>query len=313
MRLLKRLAQRPARARPLVLAIGVFDGMHRGHQAVLKAAVALARRRAWVPAALSFSLPPEAALGQPVPPRLGHPQADAEAMAGLGLELLFRVPFTPALGRLAAADFARRLLRGRLRCGAVVVGRGFRFGRGARGDAGLLRALGLEVLEVAPLRSAGHLISSTRLRHAVQAGRLAEARRLLGRPWRLRGLVAGGRGLGKKLGFPTANLASPQAVLPPLGVWAGRARVLGPQGPGRWMAFAANIGRRPSVERAGALGVELHLLGFRGRLRGRTLEAEFHRRLRAERRFAGLDALAAQIRKDSARARALMQGRLALP
>jgi riboflavin kinase/FMN adenylyltransferase len=291
----------------LALAIGVFDGMHRGHQAVLKAAVALARRKGWSAAALSFDPPPEAVLGQPVPLRLGHPDDDAAQMECLGLDLLLRIPFTRALGRLKAEAFADRVLRGRLRCKTVVVGQGFRFGQGAKGDAALLRRLGLQVLEVPPLRLGGHLASSTRLRHAVQAGRLSEAARLLGRPWRLRGIVVKGRGLGAKLGFATANLASPQTVLPPLGVWAGRCRVPGQP----WKAFAANLGTRPTVEDAGHVGVELHLLRFEGRLAGKTLEAEFVRRLRAEKKFSGLPALMAQVKKDSARAWALMKGKLA--
>lgn len=307
MRLLQRLPKRPAKARPLALAIGVFDGMHRGHQAVLKAAVALAQRKGWQAAALSFDGPPEAVLGQVVPPRLGHPDDDAAQMGALGLSLLLRIPFTRALGRLKAEDFARRILLARLRCKAVVVGQGFRFGHRAQGDAALLRRLGVEVHEVPPLRLGGHLASSTRLRHAVQAGRLAEAARLLGRPWRLRGVVVKGKGLGVQLGFPTANLASPQTVLPPLGVWAGRCRVPGQP----WKAFAANLGTRPTVEDAGHVGVELHLLRFKGRLVGKTLEAEFKRRLRAEKKFSGLPALMAQIKKDSARAWALMQNQLA--
>lgn len=302
MKLLRSLPRRKATARPLALAIGVFDGMHRGHQAVLEAAVALARARGWRSAALSFEGPPEAVLGQPVPPRLGHPDDDAAQMAALGLDELYRVPFTRALGRQRAPRFAQAVLQRGLRCAAVVVGKGFKFGAGAQGDAALLRSLGLAVEEVEPLKRAGHLLSSTRLRHCVQQGRLKAAAALLGRPWRLRGTVIRGRGLGAKLGFPTANLASPQAVLPPLGVWAGRCRVLGAKGPGPWRAFAANLGRRPTVEADGAVSVELHLLRFKGRLLGRTLEAEFVRRLRAEKKFKSLDALAAQIGRDKARA-----------
>jgi riboflavin kinase/FMN adenylyltransferase len=193
----------------------------------------------------------------------------------------------------------------------VVVGKGFRFGAGATGDAALLRSLGLVVREIEPLKRAGHLLSSTRLRHCVQAGRLTAAAALLGRPWRLRGRVVRGRGLGSRLGFPTANLESPQAVLPPLGVWAGRCRVLGPQGPGPWKPFAANLGRRPTFERGGAVSVELHLLRFKGRLLGKTLEAEFVRRLRSEKKFKSLDALAAQIGRDKARAARILKTRFA--
>jgi riboflavin kinase/FMN adenylyltransferase len=311
MQRLNRLPQRSAGAKPLALAIGVFDGMHVGHQAVLHAAARLARREGWLSAALSFNGPPEAVLGQPVPPRLGHPDDDAAQMQGLGLGLLLHVPFTQALGRLSAQDFIDRVLKRRLRCAAVVVGHGFRFGRGAKGDVALLRRSRLEVVELPPLQRGGHLVSSTRLRHAVQSGHLGEAAKLLGRPWRLRAVVVKGRGLGSQIGFPTANLEGPQAVLPPQGVWAGRCRVLSAKGPGPWKAFAANIGVRPTVENAGKLSVELHLPGFHGRLNGKTLEAEFQRHLRRERKFPSLKALVAQIGRDVAKAKKTMQYKLA--
>ncbi|HXC65456.1 MAG TPA: bifunctional riboflavin kinase/FMN adenylyltransferase, partial [bacterium] len=128
MRLIRTLELRKPTARPLALAIGVFDGVHRGHQAVLKAAVALAAGRGWDSAALSFESMPEASLGLPVPKWLGHPDADAETARGLGLGLLYRVPFTPGLARLGPRGFAEAVLKRRFRCGAVVVGSGFRFG-----------------------------------------------------------------------------------------------------------------------------------------------------------------------------------------
>jgi riboflavin kinase/FMN adenylyltransferase len=298
----------------LALAIGVFDGMHRGHQAVLKAAVATAAERGWLSAALSFESMPEASLGLPVPKWLGHPGADADMVSGLGLDLLYRVPFTRSLGSLSPQAFAERILMRRLRCGAVVVGSGFRFGDKAKGDVALLRRLGenfgFVVQEVKAVSLAGRPVSSTRLRQAVEAGKMAEAARLLGRPWRLRGKVVRGQGLGAKLGFATANLESPQQALPPRGVWAGRVRVLSAKGAGPWHGFAANLGVRPTLGAGLAPSVELHLLGFKGNLRGRTLEAEFLKRLRPEKKFKGLPQLQAQIKKDLARATAAVQGEL---
>jgi riboflavin kinase/FMN adenylyltransferase len=314
MRLIRTLEPRTATARPLALAIGVFDGVHRGHQAVLKAAVALAAGRGWLSAALSFESMPEASLGLPVPKWLGHPAADAETARGLGLDLLYRVPFTRSLGALSPRAFAEAVLKRRLRCGAVVVGSGFRFGDKAKGDVAELRRLGAKlgfaVLEVKPVTVAGQAVSSTRLRAAVEAGRMAEAARLLGRPWRLRGKVVRGLGLGAKLGFATANLESPQQALPPRGVWAGRVRVLGAKGPGPWKGFAANLGVRPTLGQGLAPSIELHLLGFKGNLRGRGLEAEFLKRLRPEKKFKGLPQLQAQIKKDLARAVAAVKGKL---
>jgi riboflavin kinase/FMN adenylyltransferase len=312
MRLIRTLQQRAAAARPLALAIGVFDGVHRGHQAVLNSVVGLARRRGWLSAALSFESMPEASLGLPVPKRLGHPQADAAAIGALGMDLLYSVPFTRSLAVLSPRAFAEGILMRRLRCAAVVVGSGFRFGDKAKGDVAQLRrlgsALGFEVLEVNAVAVAGEAVSSTRLRAAVESGRMAEAARLLGRPWRLQGKVVRGRGLGAKLGFATANLDSPQQALPPRGVWAGRARVLSAKGAGRWWGFAANLGVRPTLGTGLAPSTELHLLGFKGNLRGRTLEAEFFRRLRPEKRFKGLPQLQAQIKKDLVRAAAAVRG-----
>jgi riboflavin kinase/FMN adenylyltransferase len=301
----------------LALAIGVFDGIHLGHQAVLKEAVRLARRRGWTAAALTFDPPPEAALGLAVPPRLGHPGEQSAVMAGLGLQELYRVPFTAALGRLSPGSFASKILAGRLRCGVVVVGRGFRFGAGAAGTVETLSALGaglgFEVEEIAPRLKSGSPVSSTRLRMAVQAGRMDEAAELLGRPWRYRGTVVRGRRLGRTLGFPTANLEGPQQILPPRGVWAGRCRLLTPRGPSRWWGFAGNLGLRPTVNplqgQEALPTVELHLLGFKGRLEGRTLEVEFLKRLRPEKKFASLAALSAGIAKDVLAAKAYLKGR----
>jgi riboflavin kinase / FMN adenylyltransferase len=316
MRQFHAIPERGFRARPLALAIGVFDGIHLGHQAVLKEAVRLGRSRGWTAAALTFDPPPELALGLPVPPRLGHPGEQSVVMAGLGIQELYRVPFTAALGRLSPARFASFILAGRLRCGAVVVGRGFRFGAGAAGTVETLRSLGsglgFDAVEVAPFLGLGSPVSSTRLRRAVLAGRMDEAAELLGRPWRYRGTVVRGRRLGRTLGFPTANLEGPQ-VQPPRGVWAGRCRVVSPHGASRWWGFAGNLGLRPTVKpvpgRENAPTVELHLLGFKGRLEGRTLEAEFLKRLRPERKFASLAALSAQIGRDVLAARAFLDRR----
>ncbi|MGH7441450.1 MAG: riboflavin biosynthesis protein RibF [bacterium] len=301
---------------PLALAIGVFDGVHLGHQAVLKGALALARQRGWIPAVLAFDPPPEVALGLPVPPRVGDLDEQAELMAALGLQRLYRVPFTAALGRMSPERFAGEILSRRLRCGAVAVGRGFRFGARARGTVATLKALGqslgndrgFAVAEAGPVLLGREAVSSTRLRRAIQIGRLDRAEALLGRPWRWRGTVVRGRRLGRTLGFPTANLEGGQ-ILPPRGVWVGRVRVLTQGTAGAWWGFAGNLGLRPTVDLSAEPrpSVELHLLGFKGRLEGRVLEAEFRRRLRPERRFPSLDALSAQISRDVRAAERFLQ------
>ncbi len=309
MRLFDSLPSRPRRGSNLALAVGVFDGMHRGHQAVLKAAVRMGDTLGLRPAVLSFDPPPEAALGLPVPPRVGHPAEHDELMAALGLRERYRVPFTAALAGMSPEAFARDVLAATLGCAAVVVGANFRFGAGAVGTLASLRTLGRRhgfvARGVAPCRVGGELVSSTRLRQALRAGRLDAAAAMLGRPWRWRGEVVRGRRLGRTLGFPTANLRGPQ-MLPPLGVWAGRCRVVG-AAKSPWRGFVGNVGRRPTVESGVAEpSVELHLLDFSGNLEGATLEAEFMRRIRPERRFAGLAELTAQIARDARAARGIL-------
>jgi riboflavin kinase/FMN adenylyltransferase len=306
MRVYQGLPKRSPAAKPLALAIGVFDGVHLGHQAILKAAIQQARRLRGTAAALTFDGPPERLLAPDYsPPLLASQGEKLERLAALGMDEAYVVRFTRSFAAQAAEDFVRRSLSDRLKAKAVLVGPDFVFGRQARGDFALLKSLGAELgfeaRAVRPVMLGGRPVSSTRIRSAVQDGRMAEAARLLGRPWSLRGRVIHGRRLGRGLGFPTANLASTQEVLPMPGVWAGKVRVRGSR-PGAWARFAANLGTRPTF--AGKrLSVELHLLGFRGSLYGQELEAEFMSYLRPEKRFSSPQALAAQIKEDVAKAR----------
>lgn len=300
MKVYKALPKAPPK-RPVSLALGVFDGVHLGHRAVLKAA----HRKGYLAAALTFTDAPERLLfPTKAPARLVHPDERLEQLASAGLEAVWVLPFTRALARMEPAAFAKMLQR-KLNAKAVAIGHDFRFGRGAKGDANTLRAAGLEVTEVAELKVGAKTVSSTRLREAVAAGRLQEAKRLLGRPWHLRGVVVQGQGLGRQLNFPTANLQTSQEALPPLGVWAGRLRTVAKNGQrGAWKKFAANLGFRPTVG-GKRLALEFHLIGFSGSLVGKTLEAEFQKRLRAEKRFKSLEALKAQISRDVSRAASL--------
>ena len=301
MKVFKALPKTPPR-RPVSLALGVFDGVHLGHRAVIKAA----HRKGFLAGALTFTDAPERLLfPERAPARLVHPDERIEELASERLDAVWILPFTRALARMEPAAFAK-LLQRRLNAKAVAVGHDFRFGRGAKGDAGTLRAAGLQVTEVAELKVGSKTVSSTRVREAVAAGRLREAKRLLGRPWHLRGVVVKGRGLGRQLDFPTANLQTSQEALPPLGVWAGRLRTVAKNGRrGAWKKFAANLGYRPTVDEQHRLALEFHLIGFTGSLVGKTLEAEFQKKLRAEKRFKSLEALKAQISRDVSRAASL--------
>jgi riboflavin kinase/FMN adenylyltransferase len=294
----------PAKAprKPLSIALGVFDGVHCGHLAVLRAA----HKKGLTAAALTFADAPERLLHPAhAPARLVHPDERLEQLAAAGLDAVWVLPFTRAFAKQSPQAFVE-LLRKRLNVVAVTVGEGFRFGHGAKGDAELLRRAGLQVTVVPALKIGATVVSSTRLRAAVAAGKLKEAQRLLGRPWHLRGQVVKGQGLGHQLGFPTANLVSPQEALPPLGVWAGRLRKVGSRGQrGPWKKFAANLGYRPTVDSGKRLALEFHLIGFKGSLMGATLEAEFQKHLRAEKRFDSVEALKAQISRDVSRAASL--------
>ncbi len=290
------------------VAIGNFDGVHRGHQQLVQAAVAGAEQRAGTAVVLTFDPHPARVLAPDrAPGTLTTLAQKAELLAVLGVELLAVVPFDGRLARLAPAEFVRTLLVGVLRPRRVFVGAGFRFGNGRRGDVAELTALGDEhafaVEAMAPVLEAGVPISSSRIRQALARGAVEEARALLGRAYSIDGSVVAGDGRGRTLGVPTANLATQNEVVPARGVYAGRCRV----GSDTFRLAVVNVGIRPTF--GGTTGtIEAHLLDFDGDLHGRTLRLSFEHRLRDERRFAGEQALVAQIREDVAHARRLLSG-----
>lgn len=293
--------------RPIVLAAGFFDGLHRGHMAVLQEAVSRARAMrgtAWV---LTFDRHPLAVLAPGMaPPALSSRRATLDGFRRLGFAGCLLMPFTPVLARLEPGDFIARLTRCRPALAHVVVGRNWKFGRGGAGTPAVLaamgRRLGFGVTVVAPVMQGGSPVSSTRLRRAILGGRTVEASQLLGRPFSLSGLVVRGRGVGRRLGFPTANLRWEDAadVLPPDGVYAVHARV-----GVRVFGGMLNIGVRPTFAKArpSRRTSELHLFGFKGSLYGRIIEVEFGPRMRAERRFRSVAALQRQMGRDAASAR----------
>jgi riboflavin kinase/FMN adenylyltransferase len=289
----------------VAVAIGNFDGVHHGHQALLRATVEEARRRDGVSVVLTFDPHPQAVVGQrPVPRRLTTDGQRARILSGLGVDRLALLPFTPERARETPAEFGRAVLAGMLDARAVVVGENFRFGRDRAGDVEVLRgmgpALGFEVRALPPVLHDGRPVSSTRIRAALEAGDVEEARALLGRPFALEGVVESGDGRGRTIGVPTANLRPETEALPAVGVYAGRVRL--PDG-GRATAVV-NVGRRPTFGGTGATTVEAHILDFEGDLYGRRLEVELELRLREERAFPDAAALVAQIRDDVATARA---------
>jgi riboflavin kinase/FMN adenylyltransferase len=214
------------------------------------------------------------------------------------------VPFTKPFARTRADVFVRRVLIGRLHAAALIVGETFAFGRGRRGNMRLLRRVGpvagVRIVSVPEVRSGGAPISSSRIRRLIAGGRLARARRLLGRAPELYGTVVAGSGRGRRLGFPTANIGLRASTIPPRGVYAVRLRIGGrPPIPG-----VMNLGVRPTFG-PGPLVCEVHLLGFSGRLTGRSVSVSLLARLRGERCFPSPRALVRQVERDIRRARQL--------
>jgi riboflavin kinase/FMN adenylyltransferase len=296
----------PRRGIAAAVAVGNFDGVHRGHQALVTATLAQARERSLRCVALTFDPHPAQVL-QPdrAPRRLMTPEQKAEQLAALGVDALAVLPFTPELAAETPEGFATKVLARRLGAAVAVVGEDFRFGRGRAGDVAELRRLGerlgFEVVSLPPVLEDGLPVSSTRIRESLETGDVRNAAALLGRPYFVEGVVVRGDGRGRRLGIPTANLAVENEILPRDGVYA--ARVWLREGPSR--PAVANLGLRPTFG-SGALTLETHILDFEGDLYGQRLRVAFAVRLRDERPFPGPDALVAQIREDLAAARSVL-------
>ncbi len=287
-----------------VVTVGNFDGIHRGHQALVAAAVEGAQASGGVSVVLTFDPHPSHVLSPDrAPEALMTADQKEELLARLGVDRLALLPFTVELSGKTPRDFADAVLRRALGARRVVVGSNFRFGRGRAGDVPLLRGLGddlgFDVVAVEPVTHEGAPISSTRIREALARGAVAAARDLLGRPFFVDGDVVRGDGRGRTLGIPTANLALRNETLPRPGVYAATCRVLPAGGP---RAAVVNLGRRPTFG-GGETTLEAHLLDFDGDLYGAALRVEFRERLRDERRFDGPDSLVKQIREDAEAAR----------
>jgi riboflavin kinase/FMN adenylyltransferase len=298
-----------------VVVIGNFDGVHRGHQAVLAQARAVADARGLACKVLTFDPHPAVVLGRPGLPRLMTVARRVELLEAHGADAVVVERFTTELAAWSPERFASDLLRARLGARAVVVGKNFRFGHARAGSFETLRSLGVELgFDAIAADVAGDhkgRFSSTRVRDAVLAGDLDEARAVLGRPHSLSGVVEHGDRLGRTIGFPTANLGGVVEVLPPHGVYAVRVDEIR-AGAGADQALAGgamNLGVRPTVTAAGAsapLRIEVNLFDFDRDLYGARLRVHLVARLRGEKKLAGLDALKAQIALDVAEARRIL-------
>ncbi|HQU27456.1 MAG TPA: bifunctional riboflavin kinase/FAD synthetase, partial [Acidimicrobiales bacterium] len=299
----------PADPRLAAVAVGVFDGLHRGHQAVLATVRARALERGLVPAVVTFDPPPAVVLApERAPRRLQTLAQRLEGLSTLGIERIRVVTFSHDLAHEGADDFVARVLVGEVHAAAVVVGEDFRFGRDREGDLSRLVERGARAgfsAEGLGIVGEGGRFSSTAVRHALDEGDVLEAARVLGRPFALRGRVAPGDARGRELGFATANLdLDPLQQLPADGVYAALARVA----PGEWRAAAVSVGTRPQYYEDGARLVEAHVLDFTGDLYGAEVDLAFLARLRDQEVFADGAALARRIALDVAATRSLAGG-----
>jgi len=292
-----------------VVSIGVFDGVHLGHQAILSANVREATERGARPTVVTFSGHPKAVLLGHAPRTLTTLEHRLELFRRAGISHTLVLAFDEYLRDTSAGEFAREILVEKLGAEHFVLGFDSKFGRHREGGPEFLRELGFPVEVVPKVEVDQRGVSSTAIREAVELGDLHGAARMLGRPVAVFGEVVRGRNLGAELGFPTANLDLHHELHPPTGVYACRAHLSREGGDARSTHPAvANIGFRPTVEgepRPEPL-MEVHLLDFDGDLYGELLEVEFVEHLRGERRFEGLDALCEQIAKDVARARDIL-------
>jgi riboflavin kinase/FMN adenylyltransferase len=289
--------------RPTVLTLGVFDGLHLGHQLIISRVVERARQLGAVPTVVTFDPHPRAVLHpESAPPLLQTLDQKVEAFGLLGVEQAIVVRFTPEFARVRAEEFLRDVVHERLQAREVYLGRGFAFGRGREGDIDLLRRvsaeLGFAAFEVPEVRLRGQRISSSRIRELLAGASVNLARRMLGRPYGVEGRVVRGHERGRQLGFPTANLRPANRVIPRGGVYV-TATLIG----GEWRRSVTNVGVRPTFEKEAEPSVETFVMNWGGDLYGDVLRVRFLHRLRDERRFDSVEELKRQIDADAARAR----------
>ena len=296
---------RPSRWVHPVLALGNFDGLHRGHRKILDRMRRVASERGATSVIMTFDPhPPRVVRPDKAPPLLMTKAQKLEAIATAGVQGAAIVRFTPELSNWEPETFVRSVLVDWLRVAEVWVGANFLFGHDRSGNFSMLRVLGarygFKAEKIDPVRYKDFVVSSTRIRRLVSEGRVDEAGALLGHHYFLDGTIVRGDQRGRTIGFPTANLCTDNELLPPHGVYATTARIAGIVHPS-----VTNIGTRPTVDTSGRTVVETHVFDFDRDLYGQTVRISFVQRLRDERAFASLDELRAQIEADCQRARVL--------
>ena len=288
--------------RPTVLTLGVFDGLHLGHQAIVRTVVERALLIGATPTLITFDPHPRQVLKpETAPPLLQTFNQKMEGLRLLGIEQVVVLEFNQELAAMFAEDFIQRYIVDALRAREVYLGKGFAFGHDRRGNIEMLKWIshqfGFYAAEVPEVQLRGRRISSTVIRMLLKSGRVNLARRMLGRPYGIEGVVTQGRGIGRKFLFPTANLELQNRVLPADGVYVTLALV-----DGVWRRSVTNIGKRPTLGAEAESKVETHLIDFDDDLYGKTIRVRVLHRLRGEKKFSGIDELRAQIARDRNRA-----------
>ncbi len=288
--------------RPAVVTLGVFDGLHLGHQAIVRTVVERALLIDAVPTLITFDPHPRQVLKpETAPPLLQTFNQKAEGLKALGIQQVVVLNFDQQLASLSAEQFVQRFIVDGLQAREVYLGKGFAFGHQRQGNIELLQTLsqqfGFHADEVAEVQLRGRRISSTMVRLLLKAGRVNVARRMLGRPYGIEGIVTRGHGIGRQLLYPTANLDLQNRVLPTDGVYITLAFV-----DGVWWRSVTNIGKRPTFGGELESKVETHLIDFDQDIYDQVIRVRVLHRLRGEKKFSGVDELRAQITRDRDRA-----------
>jgi riboflavin kinase/FMN adenylyltransferase len=295
--------------RPTVLTLGVFDGLHLGHQLIMRTVSERARSIGAIPTVITFDPHPRAVLHpQSAPPLLQTLDQKVEGFGVLGIEQTIVVNFTKEFSMIRAEAFLRDVVKERLHAKEVYLGRGFAFGHGREGHIDLLRRvsqeLGFFADEVPEVRLRNQRVSSSRIRQLLLDGKVNLARRMLGRPYGVEGMVLRGAERGHTLGFPTANLHPHNRVIPRNGVY-----VTGTLIEGQWRRSVTNVGVRPTFTNDAEPSVETYVLNWTGDLYGDVVRVRFLHRLRNEKKFGSIDKLKAQIELDVNRAQSYFERR----
>jgi riboflavin kinase / FMN adenylyltransferase len=288
--------------RPTVLTLGVFDGLHLGHQLILRTVVDRAKAAGAIPTVVTFDPHPRAVLHpESSPPLLQTLDQKVEGFGVMGIEQTIVIRFDQAFSLLRAETFLQDVIKERLNAREVYLGKGFAFGHNREGNIDLLRRvsseLGFFAEEVPEVRLRGRRVSSSRVRELLAHGKVNLARRMLGRPYGVEGQVIRGNERGHQLGFPTANLHPHNRVIPARGVYVTGALI-----DGQWRRSVTNVGVRPTFTEDTEPSVETFVMNWSGDLYGDVIRVRFLHRLRNEKKFASIDELKTQIERDVSRA-----------